>query len=491
MYLVGVFMVLGCGSDDVVETTPTNNTGVTLNEPVNDFVWKAMNSWYNWQEGVSYLDDTKDDNLDNYYQFLNKFATPDKLFDALLFQKDQIDRFSWFIEDYVEQEQQFQGISTSFGLGLRALAINDKNVILLVRHVSKESPAADQGIERGDIIIGLNGVKLTRENYSTTIKTYYEDTVEFIIGENDGITENHRVSLSRRVVQDNPVDLIKVFDDINGKKVGYLVYNGFRSSYNEVLNNAFAQLKSEGIQELILDFRYNVGGSLLSCAYLASMIYGQGTTSDLFAKIEYNHKHPNYNDNIPFLEGIFQYDPEGNYLPGQDIPLNRLTNISKVYIITTSGTASASEMIINGLRPYMEVETIGETTYGKNVGSITLYDSPSSDYIDRNTVNPAHKMAMQPITFQIYNSLNQSDYTHGFTPSVEVDENNSWNNLLELGNENEVMLKVVLDKIRGVIPKGNDSKKYKEKINGIENMTKFDNEMYIESNYIKNIPRIH
>ncbi len=491
-YLSFAFLLLiGCSkSDEIIPdkiVDETENTKVTLNNPTNDFVWKAMNSWYNWQGDVPNLADSKDDNTDDYYTFLNSYGTPDELFKSLLYQYKKVDKFSWFIEDYVEQEKAFQGTSTSFGFRPVSVQISNTGVILLVSKVSENSPASENGLKRGDIIIGLNGQKFNTTNYNSLINSYYDNTVEFMLGEKDGTTEKSRVSLTRREVNDNAVQLSKVFNDVNGKKVGYLVYNGFRSSYDEVLNNVFADFKAEGIQELILDFRYNGGGSVLTCGYLASMIYGEGVADeDVFAKTVYNQKHPNRGFILPFLNGIFQYDENGNYMQGQDIPINRLTGLTKIYVVTSSSTASASEMIINGLRPYIDVVTVGRTTYGKNVGSITLYDSPASDFVDKSTANSSHKMAMQPITFQIFNKLDQSDYVDGFVANVEVNEFESWDNFLPFGDENEILLKTILDNIKGVIPKTQSTSNIQViKQNFEEN--NFEKEMYFESDFLNKI----
>ncbi|WP_299104479.1 S41 family peptidase [uncultured Tenacibaculum sp.] len=482
--LITVFLV-SCSKDDNV-ATPDPQV-VALKNPVNNFTWQAMNSWYNWQEQVPNLADTKDDKTSDYNTYLNTFDTPQKLFESLLYQKGTVDRFSWFIEDYVEQEKAFQGTSTSFGFRPKPLRINNTNIVLLVLHVSKDSPAAEKGLKRGDVIIGINNQVFTTSNYQTVIQDYFKDNAEFILGENDGVTQKSKVTLTKREVNDNAIHVKKVFDDVDGKKVGYLVYSGFRSSYDKDLNNAFGEFKAAGIQELILDFRYNGGGSVLSCGYLASMIHGEGTAnSEVFAKTVYNKKHTGRGFTLPFLSGIYQYDAQGNYLQGQDIPLNRLTGLSKIYVITSESTASASEMIINGLRPYIDVVTVGTKSYGKNVGSITLYDAPASDFTDKSQANSTHKMAMQPITFQIFNKLDQSDYTNGFAANIEVNEFESWNNFLPFGDENEVILKTILDKIKGVSSRAYVSAKQHVDVLPLKSENKFETEMYFESEFLKN-----
>lgn len=481
--ILTTLFITACSNDD--ETT----TSSKLNNPINDFTWKAMNSWYNWQQNVPDLADTKDDNKGDYHAYLNNFSSPEKLFESLIYQKGSVDRFSWFVEDYIEQEKQFQGISKTFGFTPKAVQISENKTVLVVARVSENSPASTKGLKRGDIIIGLNGQKFTSANFDTLIKEYYKESVEFMLGENDGLTEKSKVTMSRDEVSDHAIHLSKIFNDVAGKKVGYLVYNGFRSSYDKDLNSTFNKFKIAGINELILDLRYNGGGSVLTCAYLASLIYGEGSESDIFAKVNYNKKHPKNSYALPFLNGIFQYDANGKYIKGQDIPLNRLTGLSKIYVITSKNTASASEMIINGLRPYIEVITVGTKTSGKNVGSFTLYDSPTSNYRDKKTANKSHNFALQPITFQIFNKLDQSDYTQGFEPNIEVNEFQKWDDMLAFGDENEIMLKTVLNKIKGVSAKpifssSQDGILLDESINA---NSRFENEMYFESNFLNNL----
>jgi len=149
---------------------------------------------------------------------------------------------------------------------------------------------------------------------------------------------------------------------------------------------------------------------------------------------------------------------------------------------------SSIQSIINGLRAYIPVKTIGTTTYGKNVGSITLYDSPSSDYRNKSTANRSHKNAMQPITFQIYDKFGESDYTNGFDPDIEVKESQFWNNILPFGDENEVVLKAALDDIRGVSAKSLPSSRYKnmKELEVLSLEKRFDKEMYIEHDFFEN-----
>ena len=479
-FLLLSVLLLSCDKDDDPTTEP-EETEVTLDNTINNFVWKGMNSWYNWQTNVGSLADSQDDTTNDYYTFLNGFSTPETLFNSLLFEVGNTDRFSWFIEDYVEQEKSFQGVTVSTGISRsNPILIAENEIIIYVQYVSEGSPADLAGVKRGDIINAIDGEIMNETNYASVINKLYSGSTIVVstASEANGVLSPlNEYTIAPTEVSDNAIHFTKVFDDINGRKVGYLVYNGFRSAYNDELNDVFAEFKAAGVNELILDLRSNGGGSVATSAYLASMIYKNAGT-DTFAELNFNSKHSNENGAYDFGNELYAYDINGNY-EGTEV-INRLENIDRLYVLTSGSTASASEMIINGLKPFMPVTLIGETTYGKNVGSITLYDSPTSDYTNQSSAKTYHQNAMQPIVFQIYNKLGESDYTLGFTPDVEVKEWYYWKNILPYGDENEALLKVALDDIRGVSTKEIYKAATDVDILELESSAyKFEKEMYI------------
>ncbi|GAA4281146.1 S41 family peptidase [Gaetbulibacter aestuarii] len=471
------FLAVSCFKDNDDSLIATNS--------INDFVWKGMNSWYYWQTDVPNLDDTKDDNASQYQAYLDQYSSPEQLFNSLRYQYGTVDRFSWFVDNYIEQLQSFQGISEAFGIRFQPVQINaNGDVIMYIEYVSSDSPAKDAGILRGDIISGIDGTSLNTSNFSTIINNLDNSTVtfSFVTVSNGTLTAAGDKTLTKRLIFDNPVVLAKVFDNIEGKKVGYLVYNGFRSAYHSELNAAFATFKSAGIDELVLDLRLNGGGSVETCSYLASMI-DANAAEGVFAQLNFNAKHSNEDGAYNFTNTLNVYDADYNKTGTETI--NRLTTLNQLYVLTSGGTASASEMIINGLKAYMPVKLIGTTTYGKNVGSITLYDSPGSDYTDINSANAGHLNAMQPIVFKIFNKDMQSDYTLGFTPDIEVKEYEYWDNILPFGDMNEIMLKTALDDIRGYITKVAPTKMASEAQSIELAPKKFENEMYITPSFLK------
>lgn len=454
---------------------------------INDFVWKGMNSWYFWQQQVSDLADSKDNNAGDYQSYLSQFGNPEDLFNSLKYQTGDVDRFSWFIEDYIEQQQQFQGISTSHGLRYTPVEINNNgDVILYVRYVAKSSPASNANINRGNIINAIDGTEINTSNYNSVIGKLSNETItlSFVTENGAELTSSGDKTITAEILFENPIHFTKIFNDVDGKKVGYIVYNGFRTAYNDELNDAFATFKNENIEELILDLRLNGGGSVATSSYLASMIYANAG-EEKFADLKFNEKHINEDGFYNFQNTLNIFNTNDEKI-GEE-PINRLTTLNQLYVLTSSSTASASEMIINGLKPFITVKTIGTTTYGKNVGSITLYDSPGSDFQDKASANSGHLNAMQPIVFKIFNKNGESDYTNGFIPDIEIKEYQFWNNILPFGDENEVVLKATLDNIRGITTKSFDTKKessFTKKLDISILDKKFEKEMYINNDFL-------
>ena len=468
--------VLSCSKD----SNDPDPQPIALDNEINDFVWSGLNSEYYWQADVPNLADTKNDVQNDYYTYLNSYNNPEDLFESLLFDYGHTDRFSWFIDDYDEQNASFRGVTDSFGFefGLARVSSTSNDVIGYVTYVVPNSPAADANMKRGDVFNVFNGTTLTLDNYRVVNAYYTDNTISlgFATIQNGNVVSNNKnETLNVREVIENPVHYYDIITNGSGTKIGYLVYNGFKYTFHQELNDVFGDFKNQGIQELVLDLRYNGGGSVLTSAYLASMIYATPSSSSVFGKLIYNSKHSSDNSYYPFFNDGNIYNIDG-FKTGE-FSINRLNTLTKLYVIVSGDTASASEMIINGLRGQnLEVVLIGETTYGKNVGSYTVYDSPD---FSSNNVNPNHTNAMQPITFQIFNAKDQSDYTQGFVPQYEVIEYVS--EMKQFGDLQEPLLKAALDVISGQTPRVQDTKSLKletELLTTSFAKRKFSKEMY-------------
>jgi C-terminal processing protease CtpA/Prc len=445
-------LALSCDSTNDNEL-PGGDADVAIDNEINDFVWKGMNDAYYWQSSVANLSDTKDDNFENYAEYLNGFADPQDFFNSLIYQPGVSDRFSFYITNYEDFEASRRGVSDSFGFdfGLSLLCEGCTEVIGYIKYVLPDSPASDAGIKRGDIFYKFDGVELNIDNYRVVNAFFSEEQISMEFAELTDLglqpVDGEKTLVLREVV-DNPIYAAQVFENTNGQKVGYLMYNRFRYTFHEELNDVFAFFKNQGIQELILDMRYNPGGAVLTSAYLASMIHGEASTDEFFAKLIYNEKKSSENVGYPFFNRVALYDKDSGEYLGSQIDMNRLFGLNRLFVITTEDTASASEMVISGLLPYIDIIQVGTTTTGKNVGSYTLYDSPN---FERENVNPNHTVALQPISFKVFNNLDQSDYTQGFVPDYELIEYIS--EMKPFGDPEEPLLQATLGIISGDLAK--------------------------------------
>lgn len=420
----GLFLLTSCKKN--ADVTPVTD------KEVNDWIQSNMKTYYYWNDKLPVNPDQSLAPGIFFKSILNTYdatANPDG------------DRFSWIQESADELKASLNGESKTDGLEyklyLRTAGSNE--VIGKVLYVQKNSPAAKAGLKRGDIFYQINGQTLNTGNYSDLVngtvdtKTY---TLASVDGTNAIVNSTTTRQTTAIVFQANPVFLDSVYV-INGKTIGYFVYNQFATgpagpddhTYDKQVDDVFTRFKTKGVTDLVLDFRYNPGGYVTAAQNLASSI-GKGIDpSKIFYKKEYNKTLTS--------DLLKQYGADwfnGYFL--QKIS-NIGANLRTLTVLTTSGTASASELVINGLKPFMDVATIGTTSYGKNVGSITISD-------DKGRI----KWGMQPIVTKSFNALNQSDYSTGFKPSVEVKEytNEVWK---QLGDVNESLLGAAIARITG------------------------------------------
>jgi carboxyl-terminal processing protease len=430
LLMMAGFLVVAssCQDDDPSPSAVTNKE----NQYVNSWIQENMDFWYLWNESLPTDAD--------------KNQAPDEYFENLL---NSDDRFSWIQPNYQELLNSLKGINKEAGYEYVLYRENpgSDNVVAQLLYVKKNSPAELAGLTRGDIISKINGAQMTVNNYKDVIKELKENhTLEFksVDPAAETFTELKTVSLNTLEFSENPNHLHKVIT-ANDRKIGYFVYTFFAGGpsaeskvYDTEMDQVFAGFKSAGITDLVLDLRFNSGGSESSANNLASLIGKNITAGNTFARREYNKG----------VEDVIIKDPD----LGEDFLVTKFAtkasnvgaqlNGGRVYVLTSSRTASASELVINALKPYMDVFIIGDTTYGKNVGSISLYEENDA----KNT------WGMQPIVVKVYNSLDQSDYSQGFSPNV-LDKDNSLY-IYPLGDTREALLRHAIEQITGVAPGG-------------------------------------
>ncbi|PWJ54733.1 peptidase S41-like protein [Dyadobacter jejuensis] len=393
----------------------------------NQWIYDQMKYWYYWNDQLPQPPDLT--------------QSPTDLFNSLLYKYDATlrpdgDRFSWIQESADELLAGLGGSEKTTGMEFKLsyYPSGTKNVIGLVTYVWPNSPASAAGIKRGNIFTGINNEALTGDNYQRLLNT--DGPLALTLGALDSLGQVNTTqskTLEKLTLQTDPVYFDSLYQ-IQGKNIGYLVYNRFNPEpyeadndlYDNELTAVIGKFKDNGVKHLILDLRYNPGGYVSSATHLASLI-GKVTNKDKFYIKEYNKTV------TPDLEkeygATFFYDTFA--LKDQSIG----QDLENLIILTSTGTASASELLINGLKPFMTVTVIGGKTVGKNVGSISLTNKKAGI-----------TYGLQPIVTKSFNSQMKSDYNLGFVPDVAAVEGL---NLYPFGDPRDPLLGEALFKIVG------------------------------------------
>lgn len=341
---------------------------------------------------------------------------PREFFNSLLSTKD---RFSYFTTN----DNYDPGKTQYINLGFAYQEMQDKtgNTALEILYVTSPE-IREYGIKRGDFVRIIN-------------KTCHSFSLEKISVENGCFRgTNKSVSLSiKNPFQSSTVLLDSIYNEGN-LSIGYLCYlqYGDKEDLEQPLKN-FANNK---ISELILDLRYNPGGYVSTCRFLSNCIVPSVGYNKVFQQCSYNTilSH-DYLQSTGDSRTYSYFEVPGETLGEQLGVILTPLNLKRLYVITSSHTASASEATIICLRSYMDVTVIGETTVGKGVGSWTISD-------------PRFRYAIQPITMRYYNADGYSTPDTGIEPDIYAADG-YLTGKLEIGDKNEHLLKIALAHIKG------------------------------------------
>lgn len=390
------------------------SSSLPLEQQMNQFIEKSMKSIYLWADQVKGVNPDLDQEPED---FLHK----------LRYQEDQ---WSYLEEDETATRSTIDGKEKTFGYQIQFYRISEEIVGGMILYVYENSPAANAGLKRGDLIMANNGKLLTEENYTDilneetlTLKTgiIYSDTL---------FLSNQDYTLSQATIEQNPI-LLDTILRINNKKIGYLVYSHFydnQSTHLPQLTQTIGNFKKASIDEFILDLRYNTGGAETAAQHLSSLLAPAKNVQqeDILIHKQWNSTYQNR----------MSSNQLGTRLKSELLAEN--LDLQKIYILTSEHTASASEVVISGLRPYIpHVILVGTSTYGKYVGMHQL--SPSEEL---------KKWTLWPVTF-CYTNANGESVKGGISPTYTVQEYDNY--LPPFGSLTDPLLYKTLELINGTV----------------------------------------
>jgi C-terminal processing protease CtpA/Prc len=434
--LIGILIIGAIACNKTVTTIPESAvTPVTDNKTVKKYTSAEINAWIHEEMTYNYLwpdkmpalakTNTSSNPMDYFYSILNDYPNTD--------------RFSWIDSSSTNLINQLNGINTVLGIRVTPFLTDNTgvNVALVIAYVLKGSPAEKNGLKRGDIILSVDDQKVTSSNYSSVLQN---QTLKLGLGTYSNkvySSTGKSVTVTKVELQTNPI-LQDTVINWAGKKVGYFAYLQFLTSFDDSLRAVFGRFKNKGVNELVIDLRYNGGGYVANSDLLTNLM-----AKDLASRVNTVMNKRQYNDAL--TKEIKKQYGEAALLTNFKMEANNISTLNRVFFLTSNGTASASELVINNLKGLdMTVVLIGEHTYGKNVGSFTITD-------DAKRWN----YGLQPITFKILNSKDQSDYgsVNGFLPDHELEDDVLPYKLL--GDPNETYLNKALNLIGPVAYKAN------------------------------------
>ena len=338
------------------------------------------------------------------------YATPQDLFKALrtpvvLPSGKAKDQFHFIYDTATWEALTTSGIEAGYGFEVAILKSTPPRDVR-VAYTEPGTAAAAAGIMRGDRILAADGVDVVLSNSVDALNAALFPPAAgqaHTFRLQDQIGNVRTVSLTSAQITKTPVQDVETLTTATGK-VGYLLFNDHVATSEKLLVDAFTQFKTQGVQDLVLDIRYNGGGTLAIASEVAYMVAGAAATNGkVFEKLEFNRKNPfgvtDAEASTPFVS-----TGQGLSVPtGQALPQLGLTRVT---VLTGPGTCSASESIINGLRGVnVQVNVIGETTCGKPYGFIPQ-DNCGTTYF--------------AIQFQGVNNLGEGGYADGIAPTCNV-----------------------------------------------------------------------
>lgn len=352
------------------------------NAAVNNEAWDYAKALYLWNKNLpSSFDATSYSDPNAVMEAIRKYSIEPGF-------TNPVDRWSFGIKKS-EWDDLSSGISGDFGLNIFFRSEND----LRVSYVEPASPAGAAGIKRSWRIVSINNnsnIAADDASIERISNAIYNASSATLVFSRTGKADT-TITLTAATYQEQPVYLDTVYT-VGAKKVGYLVYNSFLGSINNVkgiFNTIFTDFNSQGISDLVVDLRYNGGGYVELQNELANYLVPPTGNNGIMLKEEFND---NYSADF---DTTINYSKKGSL------------DVERIFFITTKNTASASELLINSLKPYMNVLLVGRATHGKAVG---YFEIPVGDWY------------VFPVSFRTVNKNGEGNYFNGLQPDAAVND---------------------------------------------------------------------
>jgi len=401
LYLAGLCLLIqacgGGGGGDAEPEVPAQPASCSVTDQ-RENMRAFMGQQYFWNSQLSTPDEGAD-SLDAYFQ-------------SMLYRP--LDRYSFSQSTDTYNQVFTAGRRVGYGY---TVVWDASHASLRVRNVEPASPVARAGLRRGDTVLSIDGFspeQVVAGRLPAVTTAGVERT--FVLRDTAGVQSELKVRSEWFDL--SPIAATATFESMRGGvpvKVAYMAYHQFVGYNLWELALTISRFAASGVSEVILDLRYNGGGSVATSRDLASMISGSRTDGGIFTSLRYNAKLAERNVDYPFSTAQTRFTPP-------------MEGLSRVFVITSGATASASELLINGLRPFMQVVLVGETTYGKPFGS-----APRS----------ACGITYNAVQFETVNGAGVGGYTAGFTPDCLVPDDLD----RQLGDPQEGRTRAALDYI--------------------------------------------
>ena len=428
-----VLVTVSCSNNnDSTDKENSSNANLTVSEKTNKFIINCVQNMYLWE---SETDWTKYNNKNTFSSYSNHFT----LFDEFIYKDDG---WSMLTDDIASLKEQFSGVTTTYGFDLIFYRFNNEDsYFAIVLYNYPGSPAEKAGLKRGDIILKINGKNITAANYTDL---FYSNSISIQTGKDEGsfIDLNPgSITMSAVEMYEDPINKATIIEK-GDYKIGYLCYTDYLIASEPDLYSIFSDFKNKGVTDVVLDLRYNGGGHAQTAQKISSVLAPSSVVNR--KSVYLSHK---WND----LWTSIQDEDDLNIYFDSTLPVNM--DLKNLYVLTSDGTASASEATIIGLKPYLDVTLIGEMTSGKYCGGYLMspedyYEMFTESGINRNYYFSFSNWGMYIMIYRYSNKDGYPSFVTGLPADISAEEDHF--DLKPFGDETDPLLGRAIEKITGV-----------------------------------------